>query len=555
MKICLKANGFDQHAALFQKAVQKRIAADFADVGLQIEFAAEPALGKAESYQITENNGAWRITSADEAGLYFGIGKFLHTALWKDGAFVPNPPKGVITPACDFRAMYFPFHHYQWYHMAPLEELEDYTEQMLLWGYNAIVCCLPGINVYSFQEEGYLDGINRMKLVFRVAKKYGMQAGVICSVNQGIKSTPHELDAEPNTNPLRGNSGRNICLNKPGAMEYLRSCWREGIFEPFAETGLDCIILWPYDEGGCGCKKCRPWGANGYLDGCIAFKNEADKYFSKAKYIISTWVFDDPDDEGEYAGLYKRLTGDLAWADYLMVDAHGDFPRYPLKHPIIKPIVNFPEISMWALKPWGGYGANPQPKRFQRIWNSSMHILKGGMPYSEGLFEDILKIQWSGYYWEPDKHYRDILAEYINFEYAADVTQQVLEIMEGIEENHVRPEEGQEPDLETALRVAQLADQVNEKLSDSVKNGWKWRLLYIRAILDKKRISYYFDHTMQGYGDRKQLRFYSGNLLKDDSEAQALMQELVEWYHMDPENHNYSTLPPVGGCKYVINKA
>ena len=139
MKIDLRANGFDYHAALFRKTVQKRIAADFTSDGLSIAFTIDPNLGKAESYQISGNDHTWLITGADEAGLYYGIGKFLHTAIWKDGAFIPNPPAEIKTPACNFRAMYFPFHHYQWYHMASMEELEDYTEQMLLWGYNAIV--------------------------------------------------------------------------------------------------------------------------------------------------------------------------------------------------------------------------------------------------------------------------------------------------------------------------------------------------------------------------------------------------------------------------------
>jgi hypothetical protein len=549
MRIYLKTNGLDIHGALFRRTVEKRIPVEFSEEGMVVSFAVNAAIGTAESYRIDLVSGGWQITGSDELGLYFGVGKFLHTAVWKNEEFAPNPPAGIRIPACSFRAMYFPFHHYQWYHMAPLEELADYVEQMLLWGYNTIVCLLPGINVSSFREEGYLDGINRLKLVFQVAKRYGMKVGVISCVNQGIQSAPHELDAEPNTNPLRGNSGRNICIAKPGGLEYLQHCWREGIFEPFANIGLDCFVLWPYDEGGCGCEKCRPWGSNGYLNGCIAFKNEADKYFSEAKYIISTWVFDDPDDEGEYAGLYQRLTGDMAWADYLMVDAHGEFPEYPLKYPVIKPIVNFPEISMWGLSPWGGWGANPLPKRFQRIWDCSKHILNGGMPYSEGIYEDILKIQWSGYYWEPDKHYRDILAEYISYEYAPEVVSQVLEMMEGIEDNHVAVAERREPNLVTALRVAQLAEQVNAGLSEQVKNGWKWRLLYIRAILDEKRYGIYAARDLHGIRDLQLLRSYSGDLLIDDPEAQEVLKELTGWYHMDKANENYATLPQVGGLK------
>ena len=551
MKINLNANGYEQHKALFVKTVQNRIRAEFVEGGIKVTLGVEPSLGSAESYQIRPVSDGWQITGSDELGLYFGIGKFLHTAVWKNDEFLPAPPEGIKTPACSFRAMYFPFHHYQWYHMAPMEELEDYVEQMLLWGYNAIVCITPNINVASFEEEAFVTVTERVRTLFRCVKRYGMKTGTIICPNQGNKSAPEELNNDPNFNQLmRGNKGRNICPNKPGAIDYLRTIWRGSALEPLADIGLDYIITWPYDEGGCGCAKCRPWGANGYLDTCIALRDEALKIYPDVKFIVSTWAYDDPDDEGEYAGLYNRLAGDIVWADYLMIDAHRDFPQYPLEHPVIKPIVNFPEISMWGLAPWGGFGANPLPKRFQRIWDSSKSILSGGMPYSEGIYEDILKVQCSGYYWEPDKHYRDILAEYINYEYSADVVKEVLEIMEGIEENHVLVAGLKEPDLERALHVAQLAEQVNNRLTEQVRCGWKWKLLYIRAILDKKRYQYFHDNNMKGEADAFLLRKHSADFLTEDREAQEMLRELVQWYHMNEEKQNWNTLPQVGGSKY-----
>lgn len=551
MKINLNVNGLEQHGSLFIKTVQNRIRAEFAEDGIAVVLKVEPSLGPAESYRIMPVTGGWEIVGSDELGLYFGIGKFLHTAIWEDDAFAPNPPEGIKSPACSFRAMYFPFHHYQWYHMAPMEELVDYAEQMLLWGYNAIVCITPNINVFSYQDEAFLSVAERVRTLFRSIKRYGMKTGTIICPNQGNRAAPEALDNDPNFNQLmRGNKGRNICPNKPGAIDYLKTVWLGSALEPFADIGLDYIITWPYDEGGCGCEKCRPWGANGYLDACIALRNEAGKYYPDVKFIISTWAFDDPDEEGEYEGLYKRLIGDMAWADYLMIDAHRDFPRYPLEHPVVKPVVNFPEISMWGLSPWGGFGANPLPKRFQKIWDSSKHILQGGLPYSEGTFEDILKIQCGGYYWEPDRHYRDILAEYISYEYSHQVTDQVLEIMEGIEENHVTVAGLREPDLDRALYVAQLAEQVNAVLPDKVKNSWRWRLLYIRTILDKKRYQYFHAHGMHGEADAFLLRKHSADFLAEDPEAQEMLQELIKWYHMNEENQNWATLPQLGGSKY-----
>ncbi|MDP4134193.1 MAG: hypothetical protein Q8882_09290, partial [Bacillota bacterium] len=309
---------------------------------------------------------------------------------------------------------------------------------------------------------------------------------------------------------------------------------------------------WPYDEGGCGCKDCRPWGANKYCDGCIGVREETLKLYPNAKFIVSTWTFDMPDDEGEYEGLYKRLKGDMSWVDYLMVDAHGDFPHYPLEHELIKPVVNFPEISMWALSPWGGFGASPLPERFQKLWDSSKRILSGGMPYSEGIYEDISKIQCVSYYWEPDRNYRDILAEYISYEYSNEVVDDVIEMIACIEKNHTAVSDGKKPDLNLALHGKTLADSVNECLCERAKKAWRWRILYIRGILDYKRYSRYIENDNRESETLDKLIKFSGEYLIEDRKAQELFKELQGYYHCVPYNgENAWTLPPLGGFYWL----
>ena len=86
------------------------------------------------------------------------------------------------------------------------------------------------------------------------------------------------------------------------------------------------------------------------------------------KVIISTWLF-------EYftSGEWEPLSASLAderWADYIMWDYNTTgrggtgfiFDPYLAEHgsPGGLPIIGFPEISMFATKPYGGWGANPQ---------------------------------------------------------------------------------------------------------------------------------------------------------------------------------------------------
>jgi hypothetical protein len=224
----------------------------------------------------------------------------------------------------------------------------------------------------------------------------------------------------------------------------LKYVWNN-ILEQYKEIGIDYLLTWPYDEGGCGCATCSPWGARGYGDLLLALREEVMKYYPGVKFVVSTWLFDMPDDQREYEGFYQRLQGDLAWIDYIMVDNVHEFPRYPLEHEVIKPIVNFPEISMWKLWPWGGRGANPVPARFHRLWNETKHILSGGMPYSEGMFEDISKVQCVAYYWDADREYQDILKEYANYEFGSEYAEDVLWIMEALGDCHLKLAEKIEP--------------------------------------------------------------------------------------------------------------
>jgi phytoene dehydrogenase-like protein len=239
--------------------------------------------------------------------------------------------------------------------------------------------------------------------------------------------------------------------------------------------------------------------------------------------------------------------------DYLLVDAHGDFPRYPLEHEPIKPIVNFPEISMWGLAPWGGFGANPLPERFQRLWDSMKHLVKGGLPYSEGIYEDINKVQYAGYYWEPERRWTDILAEYINYEFAAEAVEDALELMRCIEVNHTHIAEEQPPEEAVFRRAAQLARKIDARLGERARTAWRWRILYIRAMLDEKRYAHLLADTQDDPKKLLRFRFYSGDRLLEDAEAQAMFLELQRYYHCVPHNgENHHTLPPAGGTKLDV---
>ena len=80
------------------------------------------------------------------------------------------------------------------------------------------------------------------------------------------------------------------------------------------------------------------------------------------------------------------------------------------------PLLNFPEISMWGRAPWGGWGANPLPTRFETLWQQTNGSVVGGMPYSEGIYEDMNAVIAWQHYWA-GTNANDTLREYVRFYY------------------------------------------------------------------------------------------------------------------------------------------
>ena len=65
-------------------------------------------------------------------------------------------------------------------------------------------------------------------------------------------------------------------------LDYLLGVWRAR-YELIKDLEIDTIGYGAYDEGGCGCPKCRPWGANGYPTLAKELTKLTKEYFSGIK--------------------------------------------------------------------------------------------------------------------------------------------------------------------------------------------------------------------------------------------------------------------------------
>jgi hypothetical protein len=176
---------------------------------------------------------------------------------------------------------------------------------------------------------------------------------------------------------------------------------------------------------------------------------------------------------------------------------------------------------MWGNRPWGGAGAHPLPSRFQRLWDQVKHVVSGGFPYSEGIYEDMNKAVVVQFYWDRDRSARTTLEEYIAYEFGPEVIEDVLAIIEILESAAGRSYLEQSVDAEEAQRAYRLADAVNGRLPAWARQNWRWEILYLRAALDRER--------------------FAGEGLETPV-AEAAMVRLIEIYHCqletdDPYHH------------------
>jgi hypothetical protein len=453
---------------------------------LSIELAIRPDLPR-EGFRIESGGeGEVRILGGDERGVLYGVGKFLRTSRYDRGGFSPSEWRGSSAPKCPFRAVYLATHFNNFYEAAPLEEVVRYIQDLALWGTNTIVIHFP-----AWQFDGIADPAARMWLerftaVLREVRKCGLRVGLIEAPNEGYKTVPSELRKTEVPGHRRGNFGSGLCVSKPAAASLLAQTYDE-LLKEFQGVGLDYFVFWPYDEGGCACKDCWPWGARGFLRTSRALADRVRARFPECKLVLSTWCFENEDDanpDGEWAGLAKAMAKDGDWLTYLMADGHDDyFPRYLLETgvPGNLPLLNFPEISMFGMAPWGGYGANPAPAHFEMLWRRIKHIAAGGAPYSEGIYEDLNKAIIAGFYWDPGRPAEETVKEYIAFEFSPDAVADLTEAVGILERNHDRGGIGAD-----ARRALELVGRAESAMTQQARVSWRWRIFFLRALIDKE---------------------------------------------------------------------
>ena len=479
---------------LVARQIQQRCEAKVIKEGeapLTVELAIASGIGS-EGCRIEDRpGGGVRIVGNDERGVLYGAGKFLRSSRYDQGGFTPGGWRGTSVPTKPTRGIYFATHFHNYYHEAPVEEIGRYVEDLAMWGLNELIVWYDTHHFDGADDPDAVAFRTRLHAIMKAAKRIGMDVSLLVIGNEAYANSPAALRAKPGG----GRGGYYpcaICPSKPAGMDYILDILgRE--FDWAADLAPRSVWIWPYDQGGCGCAECRPWGSKGFMRCVERISALAREKMPGTKVFVSTWLMDGK----EIPVVTKMLAARKDLAEGLVIEGRVGAAASGLG----LPVVGFPEISMHETFPWGGFGATPLTARAQGQWSAAKKSLSGGFPYSEGIYEDITKVVYSQFYWG-DQPATETVREYIAFEYSPDVVDEVAGVVKTLEQNHHFrwwpgelegvplemnwfPSKGVKPraDLGAAEAFATM-QKVDARLTPQARKSWRWRQLYLRTLLD-----------------------------------------------------------------------
>ncbi|HUS62239.1 MAG TPA: hypothetical protein VMY34_08585 [Acidimicrobiales bacterium] len=421
-------------------------------------------------------DGAIMLGSAGEHGLMAGVGHVLRASSFVDGEWQLPSDACSSAPAKAIRPIYFATHFGNWYCHAEETELRTYIEDLALDGYNELVTWFDLHHFRSFDDGA--EAWDRLVRVDRMARDVGMRVGRVAIANESF-----EGQASPELRAVGRLAGTgydtDLCPSKPEARRIILENKRAFLERTRDTTALDWVCLWPYDQGGCNCDDCAPWPRT-YLDLCRDIASLVGEVLPGTRPVVSAWWIG-THVASEDDAFFECLERGETWFDTIMsgtVELRrwlADGRKVPDRYGVLL----FPEISMFDAIPWGGRGANPAPRKFEREMAELGEHIAGAMPYSEGRYEDLNKFVWSRLQWEPDADVADIVEEYCRYhfgvEVAVDAAALVFEVEAGIR------------DLPTAASRLGQAVAIEARMDDKARRSWRWAVLRARVEIDALR--------------------------------------------------------------------
>ena len=448
-----------------------------------IELRVDPKADlSAEGYRLARDGSRTVITGQDRRGLLYGAGKFLRTSTFAKGEFTPSAWTGVSAPEMPVRIAYFASHYGNYYENAPIDELRRYIEDLGLWGYNGVSIWFHKTTHRGLQDEHARKTLKHLAAILKAVDETGLDASLMECANAGYApdTIPEGLGS---TAGPHVRAGRWVCPSRPGGMEHILAVARTELdFLKRENVPIRNFVFWPYDDGGCQCEQCRPWGGNGYLKAAKSYAALAKERYPDAKVGIGSWRLE----PAEWASLTRAgASGDLSYLDFILDDTSGPGKRnggvdyiHENGVPGDKPLLLFAQISMGhGQYAWGGYGAQLSIGPFIEYWNrfqKSGLPVTGIIPYSEGRYEDLQKVLLAQLAWSPQRDPWDIVHEYAANLTSPDHAELVVEALHLDQERRF-------------TEANQIVTMIDAALPDPIREAFPWRVFRIRHAVEELR--------------------------------------------------------------------
>lgn len=538
--------------SLAERMDDRGIAVSDSQADYTFSFGIDASL-KDERYTVQKDGSVITVAGANESAVFAAAGAYMNASFFDGrGRFIPSENEIDFTPRNPLRGMYFASHFHNFYQNAPIGELYSVMEDLAFRGCNTLLLWFDMHHYTSMDDPGASFMVDRIKKLFTYAEKIGMGTALLTLSNEAFSTSPEALRAEnikQNAYHKRPEDhyGVEICPSKKGGMEEILKERRE-MLQVFKDVKVDYLVYWPYDQGGCTCRECQPWGSNGYLRILPEFRDLAKEIMPGSRLIVSTWYFDKFID-GEWEGFCRHLTaGDLGEFDYIMsFFRHGNIPEC-ITEDIRKRyrFISFPEISMEGCQPWGGFGASTLLSSLQKTNETCRGIYAGGYPYSEGIFEDINKSVMLGWYTGRYMTSDEALKSYLSYEFCVhdEELDELSDAVYRLEKSLTKTKAfgpGEEPKFvvenpDDTASVAAVFEKYNEILPEKIRAGWKFRLLYLRAVIDRELV------LTDGYPLRSEI-------------CENALYEVNSIYHADDDTE-YQVRAPYGreplACRSIL---
>ncbi|MHC4067031.1 MAG: hypothetical protein ACYSUI_21350 [Planctomycetota bacterium] len=422
------------------------------------------------------------VGGADPRAVVYGIGRLLRLVDLDDLRLPVAPTLEEHAPVGKTRGVYCATHFNNWYEAAPLEEVQEYIEDLALWGVNALWTWFdmnwypPGF--WRDPESRGMRMVERVKAIHRAAGSLGLEVGLIGVANEGFRGQPApELRADMSARRGGFYPYSQICPSQPGGLELILENRRRVL----ALIGpVDAFCCWPYDQGGCGCKDCADadgWGKT-FLGIGPEIARTVRSVNPDIRFFLSTWYMSD----GELELVRRQAERQGRWFDGLLLETRrvGQFePGKELS------LLVFPEISMFDcfFVSYGCNGANPAPRRFSEEATQIASLGYGTALYSEGLYEDLNKVIWTAKMWEPNRAPEDIVAEYSRHYFGRRNGKAGRDLILGLEQTWGANKLHSTP-REVTARLLRLAQSLEQQLPTALGCRRRWQVLLDRARLD-----------------------------------------------------------------------